>query len=142
MSKYAVERARRSLWNVFCRLGVSTISGVGVFAIRPIPKGINPFPDTKSTQWEKIPISCLGEVHPNIAKMVNDFGTREGENIWIPKDGFNNLGMCYYLNHSEIPNMMAMDDGDYFIAIRDIEEGEELTVDYSSYDEEGHATQF
>ena len=27
---------------VFCRLGVSPLHGIGVFAIRPIAKGLNP----------------------------------------------------------------------------------------------------
>ncbi len=29
--------------DVYCRLGVSKISGIGVIAIKDIPKGTNPF---------------------------------------------------------------------------------------------------
>jgi hypothetical protein len=131
-----------NLKNVYCRLGVSAIHGVGVLAVRKIPKGINPFADAANTKWEKVPLEDIKDIHPGIKKMINDFGVKEGNNIWIPKAGFNNLGPSCYLNHSESPNMVAMDGGDWFITLREIEEGEELTVDYTTYDERGHALKF
>jgi SET domain-containing protein len=34
------------------------------------------------------------------------------------------------LNHADIPNIISINDGDYFEAVRDIKAGEELLVDY------------
>ena len=36
----------------------------------------------------------------------------------------------HFLNHSETPNVLSIDDGTYFEATRDISAGEELLVDY------------
>lgn len=48
---------------------------------------------------------------------------------------FNRLTPSWYLNSSREPNVRC--DEDYnFLALRDIERGEELTVDYSTYSEE------
>jgi SET domain-containing protein len=45
-----------------------------------------------------------------------------------------------YINHSEIPNVIPVAQGPgtepYWIAARDIHEGEELTCDYRHFDEE------
>jgi hypothetical protein len=127
--------------NVYCRFGVSKVlgAGVGVFAIRRIPKGINPFQDTIGTKWVKVKISDLADVHPNVMKMIDDFGVKEGNSIWVPKTGLNNLTICFHINHSKTPNMGTEDQGDSFFTLRIIEEGEELTVDYETYDEPGHA---
>ena len=43
-----------------------------------------------------------------------------------------NLGLVIYLNHSETPNVISINDGEYFEAIRDIQQGEELFVDYGT----------
>jgi hypothetical protein len=137
-----VNEVVENLKKVYCRLGVSAIHGVGVFAVRKIPKGINPFADAADTKWKKVPLEDIRDIHPGIMKMIDDFGVKEGNYIWIPEAGFNNLGPSYYLNHSKSPNMAAMGGGDWFITLREIEEGEELTVDYGTYDEEGHALKF
>jgi len=139
-----VRKIIKGFQNVYCRIGVSKIdgAGVGVISIRDIPAGINPFPDTKLNKWEKVKISDLKDVHPNICKMIDDFGVKEGDNIWVPSAGLNNLNISYFINHSKSPNMIAMDQGDYFLTLREIKEGDELTVDYEAYDEEGHALMF
>jgi SET domain-containing protein len=40
--------------------------------------------------------------------------------------------MVVFLNHSDQPNLMSVNDGEYFEAIRDIGSGEELFVDYGT----------
>jgi len=41
----------KKLENTYCRLQPSMISGVGVFAIRDIPQGINPFQGAQEPEW-------------------------------------------------------------------------------------------
>ncbi|PYJ84527.1 MAG: hypothetical protein DME22_12480 [Verrucomicrobia bacterium] len=93
---------------VYARIGRSKIHGVGVFAIRDIPKGTKIFPDDDSELiW--------GETYG-------------------PPNSFNLMTVAWYLNHSKTPNVGC--DKDYtFFALRDIKKGEELTADYHTYNE-------
>ncbi|MBK7468236.1 MAG: SET domain-containing protein-lysine N-methyltransferase [Saprospiraceae bacterium] len=40
------------------------------------------------------------------------------------------ISLC--LNHSDQPNLISIEDGAYFEAIRDIAANEELTIDYGT----------
>jgi SET domain-containing protein len=42
------------------------------------------------------------------------------------------VDLVIYLNHSETPNVISLNDGEEFEAIRDIANGEELLVDYGT----------
>ena len=62
---------------VFCRLDVSDIAGIGVRAIRPIPAGIDPFQaagySCQSDQVVQLTKEDLSELHPRVRKLVKDF---------------------------------------------------------------------
>lgn len=121
--------------NVYTRLGVSKIHGVGVFAIKDIPKGTYPFgkdyfvvnPDAYMT----VNKNDLPD-NPSLRKLYDDFCVIKGDTYWCP-DNFNNMNTSYYLNEDKISPNMACDDNDEFYALRDIAAGEELTVDYETY---------
>jgi SET domain-containing protein len=40
--------------------------------------------------------------------------------------------LAVYLNHSDQPNLISINDGEFFEAIRDISPGEELLIDYGT----------
>jgi SET domain-containing protein len=42
------------------------------------------------------------------------------------------VDLVIYLNHSETPNVISLNEGEEFEAIRDIVSGEELLVDYGT----------
>ena len=42
------------------------------------------------------------------------------------------MDLVIYLNHSETPNVLSLNEGAYFEALVDIKEGEELLVDYGT----------
>jgi SET domain-containing protein len=44
--------------------------------------------------------------------------------------------LVVYLNHSDTPNLISINDGEYFEAIVDIAAGEELLIDYGTIVEE------
>ena len=48
----------------------------------------------------------------------------------MPEYGFKMVDLVIYLNHADEPNIMSINDGEDFEALRDIHEGEELFVDY------------
>ena len=59
--------------NAYVRLQPPKLHGVGVFAIRPIKKGTNPFKDDNSTMiW--IPEANVRRLPKNIRKFYLDFG--------------------------------------------------------------------
>lgn len=120
--------------SVYCRIGVSKIHGVGVIAIRDIPKGINPMRQTLKVRWLKIPREKLFTFDKAIQKLMIDLCPQDKDGFYdCPNHTLNDCGVSWHLNHSDTPNMRE-DDGD-FITIREINRGEELTVNYGTYGE-------
>lgn len=118
----------------YCRLRPSPISGVGVFAIRHITKGINPMPEKRETEFVSVPRSEVDALSPELKQLVVDMCPENDGMFDFPNYSLNEMGVSYYMNHSPTPNM-GTDDGGDFYALRDIESGEELTVDYGTYGE-------
>ncbi len=129
-----------ALRDVYCKLGV-TKHGVGVIAIRAIPKGIDPFknadPEGDVLRIPKADLDVFDA--PKEAKdLVRDFCALQDGVYFVPNYGIDALTKNYYLNHSKKPNMMTPDKGETFIAMRNIKKGEELTANYDSYHETDH----
>lgn len=129
-----------SLRNVYTRLGV-TKHGVGVIAIRPIPKGTDVFKNSDPCgDVLKIPKDELDrcDAPDEAKKMVRDFCALQDGVYFVPDYGIDAITKFYYLNHSKKPNMFTPDKGETFITTRAIKTGEELTADYDSYHETDH----
>ena len=54
------------------------------------------------------------------------------DSYFIPEYGFKLVDLVIYLNHSETPNVISLNDGEQFEALVDIKAGEELLVDYGT----------
>jgi SET domain-containing protein len=123
--------------DIYCRLKQSPVHGIGVFAIRKIPKGIEPFKGCKVERWYGFKEKELKNLNPSVRKMVHDFFAVHKGKIWIPNFGLNGIDILYFTNSSKEPNLKAMEFKNKFtfITVREIKAGEELTVDYSTYDE-------
>ena len=121
--------------NVFVRLGVSPIHGIGVFAQQPIKAGTNVFAnDTREIIWVSSSVLENEAVPPYLRKFYADFAIRRGDQLGCPPN-FNLLTVGWYLNEPEPgqqPNVIATRNFD-LVASRDIKAGEELSVDYSSF---------
>jgi SET domain-containing protein len=123
--------------DVYVRLGISGVHGIGVFAIRPIPRGTNIFPnDSQPICW--VEVEALDQSRPDepARRFYDDFGIRQGDRIGCPRT-FENLTPGWYLNEPpEGGRANVRADPDFsFFASRDIEEGEELLIDYASFSE-------
>jgi SET domain-containing protein len=124
----------KELKNTYCRLQPSAIEGVGVFAIRPIPAGTNPF-KVKKQKWIKFQLAELRGLDKQILKMVDDFFVIEKDgSVYIPDQAINGMNISFFLNNSKKPNVETIDDGETFRTLRDIKAGEELAVAYATYD--------
>ena len=128
----------KKLENTYCRLQPSMISGVGVFAIRDIPKGINPFRDVLKPEWIEFNVDELKNIDKEILKMIDDFYVIEKDgSVYIPDCALNGMDMSFYVNHSTNPNLKKIDESDeclILITKRKIKKGEELTIGYNTYD--------
>jgi SET domain-containing protein len=131
---------KRVLGDCYCRLRPSKIHGLGVFAIRDIPKGRNPFetlPKYDSVGYVRITDDELNALPAKLAGLVRALFVPTNGTMYVPNHGMNIIRLNCYLNHSTKPNMRTR-DGYTFIAIRKIMIDEELTVDYRTYGADGH----
>lgn len=115
---------------VYTRLKPSKIHGVGVIAIRDIPKGTPVFAeDDDDIVW--VDKKDTGNLPPPLREFYDDFCIVKGDMYGCPKN-FDKLTIAWYLNSSDKPNVVA-DENYRFYALRDIKAGEELTADYTTY---------
>jgi SET domain-containing protein len=120
--------------NTFVIIKPSPVGGVGVFAVRDIPKGCRTiFSKTERTdQWINISRSEVDAL-PTFAKnVIYNYCLFDNDNYFVPAKGFKKMDLSHYLNHSEQSNVASISDGDFFEALRDIEAGEELLIDYGT----------
>ena len=120
--------------DVFTRLRPSIINKgeVGVFAIVKIKKGADLFlGENDEMIW--VDEDKLPSKPKEIRKLYEDFAIIKDKRYGCPPT-FNRLSTSWYINHSKKPNVVC-DEQYNFLAIRDIDPGEELTVDYSKYND-------
>ena len=115
--------------DVYCRLGVSKIAGVGVFAIRDIPAGVNPLKSWLPSQEVDIDKAELKKLPASVREQVEMFCYYDDKKVSIPVIGLNSMNMAIYLNHSKTPNLKFKRNGK-LVALHDIKKNEELTIDY------------
>lgn len=121
--------------HIYCRLRPSETHGIGVFAIRKIPAGINPFLGLQNERLGGVNVSEVEiEDRPDIPEavkvMVRDFYTVRDGQIEFPSHGLNEINISYCMNTSRKPNVGSRDDGETYYTLVDIFPGEELTIDY------------
>ena len=115
--------------DVFCRLGVSPLHGVGVFAIRPIKKGLNPLKSRMKHQEIQFSHDEIKKLPRGVRKQIEMFCYYDDAGVLISTMGLNTMDFAIYLNHSKQPNLRLTSDGG-FEALRAVKIGEELTMDY------------
>jgi len=120
--------------DVYCELMPSKIQGVGVFAIRDIPSGTNPF-NEKDTKYIPIKEKELEGINSDVRDYIKRLFIFSDGRYWLPQHRIQTLCITHYLNHSKNPNLTTTENADYFLTIRDIKKGEELTVNYNLFDD-------
>mgnify|MGYP003339610174 FL=1 len=122
---------------VFCRLGLSKTHGVGVFALRAIPKGSNPLVSWLDSQEIAFTQKELEAIPKEVKKQIALFCYYDTKKTLVPKIGLNAMTMGIYLNHSKKPNIELKKSGQ-FKTLRAIKRGEELLLDYDKAFGEKH----
>lgn len=118
--------------NTWVMLKPSPIEGIGVFALRDIPKGCRSMfgkPDA-AEEWVTISKKEVENLPPYSRFLVENYCLYDEANYFVPAQGFKKMDLSLFLNHSDTPNIISVSDGDFFEAILDIKAGEELLIDY------------
>lgn len=132
--------------NVYCRLAPSTVHSVGVFALRDIPQGTDPFQRFEPAVPVRADLSDLqmkrAGVSAEVVGLVHDFFLRNNDRRRsYPVCDPNQIDMSFYLNHGgpQHANMhfaKCTDHDqcayDHLVASRYIRAGEELLLDYGA----------
>lgn len=113
----------------------SAVAGIGVFALRRIPKGCrNLFTPPAGTGdgFVAVPRPEIDALDAHARHLVETYCLYDDSHYFVPADGFKKMDLVHFLNHSDAPNVRSIDEGAWFEAIVDIEAGEELFVDYGT----------
>jgi len=110
----------------------SPLHGIGVFAIRAIPKGTKNIFSKGVGDWIKVSKEEIDALPQHAKDLIENHCLFDEDHYFIPDYGFKLMDLVIYLNHSETPNVISLNDGEEFEAIRDIANGEELLVDYGT----------
>ena len=114
---------------LYCKLGVSPVHGIGVFAIRSIPKGVNPLKTYVTGKEVDVPKRDIKRLPLGIKNQIKMFCFYDRKKVCVPEIGMNSFHLSVYLNHSKQPNLRFKHDGS-LVTLTRIEEGEELFIDY------------
>lgn len=121
--------------NTYVMLRPSTIAGVGVFAITDIPKGCREIfgPPDPTDEWITLSKKEVEALPAHTQFMVENYCLYDDDlNYFVPAQGFKKMDVAVFLNHSDVPNVQSIQDGDYFETLREIKAGEELFIDYGA----------
>jgi len=112
-------------------IGPSSIEGTGVFAAERIKKGAPVWSFAKGFDLEIPGASIRALVSPMKETMLIYAYRVPGTDTYVlPADD------ARFMNHSDHPAVQVAEDDGPDVAARDIEPHEELTVDYSTFDED------
>lgn len=122
-----------NLRKVYCRVQRSELHGVGVFAIRRIPKGINPFEPPIPLQLAHVSKEEIKGLPVGVKDMIRQYAVNQNGHYVLATFGFNLLELEYFVNHSTKANLVFDEDLGCYRTARVIARGEELTGDYNHY---------
>jgi SET domain-containing protein len=116
--------------HTYVMLKPSSVHGIGVFALRDIPKGCREIFSRNIGEWIKVPIHEIEQLPVHSRELVETYCLYDQDHYFIPDYGFKVMDLVNYLNHSTLPNVRSVNQGEYFEALSDISAGTELLVNY------------
>ena len=118
--------------HTFAMLKPSPLHGIGVFAITAINKGERKIFSDHESEWIEVSKEEVDALPQHAKDLIENHCLFNETHYYIPEYGFKIFDLAVYLNHSDQPNLISVNEGEFFEAIRDIEAGEELLIDYGT----------
>ena len=116
--------------NIYCRLACSEVHGVGVFAIKDIPEGVDPFAPYKDSGYIVIPVTELDDISSDVLKIFTDgFFSPEGFQLFELHD-YSFFPSYVNNNNLDKTNVVLGETESGFTTAREIKLGEELFSNY------------
>jgi SET domain-containing protein len=122
--------------NFYVALQPSAVHGIGVFAIRDIPQGCRDMFAPEEGEWIALSFEEVEALPEHSRNFIETYFLYDDKQYFLPAHGCKLMDVASYLNHSGTPNIISVNDGACFEAIRGIKKGEELFVDYGTIVEE------
>tara|TARA_B100000073_G_scaffold140366_1_gene115532 strand:- start:1302 stop:2012 length:711 start_codon:yes stop_codon:yes gene_type:complete len=118
-----------NLKNLYVKIAPSKIEGVGLFAIKDIPKNTN-FIDSNLAHGVYMSEKELleNDIPQDVIDSLKDYWCLNNNNdVYVPLNP-NKISFSYFLNHSENPSVKKINGK--WMSLRDIKKGEELLENY------------
>ncbi len=131
MKKEALLQELKS--NLYVMIKPSPIEGIGVFAITDIASGCRDMfahPSADDGEWITVSKEEVAALPVHAKSLIETYCLYDELNYFVPEKGFKKMDLVNFINHSDTPNIISINDGEFFEAIRDIRMGEELLIDY------------
>jgi SET domain-containing protein len=118
--------------NTWVMIRPSPIEGIGVFAMQDIHKGcLSMFSKANENEkWLTVSKTEAEELPAHSKALLENYCLYDEENYFVPNYGFKKMDLVSFLNHSDEPNIISINEGEFFEATREIKKGEELVIDY------------
>lgn len=118
--------------NTWVMIRPSPVEGIGVFALRDIPKACRAMfsRSTEHEQWITVSKKEVAALPEHSRALIENYCLYDEVNYFVPDYGFKKMDLVNFLNHSDNPNIISINEGEFFEAIRNIKKGEELFIDY------------
>ena len=110
----------------------SHLHGIGVFAVRDIPAGCREMFSQEPGEWRTVSRKEVEGVAPHLSALIENYCLYDDDHYFIPAGGFRQMDLSLFLNHSDQPNLISINEGAYFETVRPIAAGEELLIDYGT----------
>jgi len=114
----------------YVSLKPSAVHGIGIFAIIDIPKGCRDLFSKNAVNWIKLAIPDVEKLPEHSRSLIETYCLYDDDHYYVPDYGFKVIDLVNYLNHSTSPNIISVNDGEYFEALVDIPAGTELLINY------------
>ena len=126
-----IETLMSNLRDTYVQLYPSPISGIGVIAVCDIPTGCRAMFSKDKGEWIEVPRASVEALPVHVQELVYNYCTFSDHSYFIERGGFKKMDLSNFVNHSDSPNIAAVNNGEYFEALIDIRKGEELLIDYN-----------
>jgi SET domain-containing protein len=117
-------------YQTWVTLKPSPVHGIGVFALRDIPRGTRGIFSSGLGGWIELTHEEVEQLPDYSKHLIHTYCLFDEEKYFVPDYGFKIMDLSLYLNHDENPNIISLQHGEDFETLREIRAGEELLINY------------